>query len=70
MTKVTIDYDVVSSSDYGGFLHDVKEKLADGWTLQGGVSITTMIDGHFTYITYAQAFVRETKIIKKDRNVF
>ncbi len=50
-----IDYCVVRSRDPEGFEGAVKEHMAEGWVLQGGVSIC--IDPS-NYQTFAQAMVK------------
>jgi hypothetical protein len=49
-------YRVAQSSDYKKFVDDVNEALANGWLLQGGVSVRTNKDG---YPVYYQALTKE-----------
>lgn len=69
MTKTNIEYYAVQSDSAEGLGDNVNEKLSQGWNLQGGVSITTVLatpdkpgqQPQEAWVMWAQAVVRDRK---------
>jgi hypothetical protein len=50
-----MEYIILQSPKSNDLAYDVKEKLSEGWVLQGGVSVATT----GSYTLFAQALVRQ-----------
>ncbi|MEI6948613.1 hypothetical protein V9K67_15570 [Paraflavisolibacter sp. H34] len=60
-----LEFDLIESSEYEGFLPSVNEKLEQGWKLHGGMMALTDVSNPegIKSIRYLQAFTR-----KADKN--
>lgn len=51
-----MEYKVINSHDLPTLEQEVREKIADGWNLHGGIAVTSRVAG---IIWYAQAMTRD-----------
>lgn len=52
-------YIVVTDDDYQDFIQEVNDRIAEGWKLQGGVSVTALSGGDDVYRRYFQAMIKD-----------
>lgn len=54
-----MEYYLLTQTDFNSFVEEANKLLRDGWSLQGGASVSISETEHFKITLYAQAFVRK-----------